>query len=113
MLTILAGEKKRNTNKNRRIAFIVCVIFVVFTLVSLCYIEKEANHHCTGEDCPICACIQQAENIIKTTWASSAVAAGNGVVNPLYVFTAYVSVIIILGASLVSKKVRMDNWIKP
>ena len=54
-----------NANRKKNIAVIACVLFVFVTLASLFYIAKEENHQCTGEDCPICACIRQAEQIVK------------------------------------------------
>ena len=33
------------------------IIFIFVTLASLFYIVKEENHKCTGEDCPVCACV--------------------------------------------------------
>ena len=54
-----------NANRKKNIAVIACVLFVFVTLASLFYIAKEENHQCTGEDCPICACIRQAKQIVK------------------------------------------------
>ena len=50
-----------NTKKKRVFSMAVCILFLFVTFASLFYIVKEENHHCTGEDCPICANIQQAE----------------------------------------------------
>lgn len=54
-----------STKTRKRSAMILCVIFVVVTWFSLFYIEKEENHICTGEDCPICACVHQVEQTIR------------------------------------------------
>ena len=40
--------------------------------------EKEENHNCTGEDCPVCACIHQAEQNLKNLGTGFAVAAMPG-----------------------------------
>ena len=50
-----------NTKKKRVFSMAVCILFIFVTFASLFYIVKEENHHCTGEDCPICANIHQAE----------------------------------------------------
>lgn len=42
------------------------------------YIAKEENHNCTGEDCPVCACIHQAEQNLKNLGTGLAVAAMPG-----------------------------------
>ena len=39
-------------------------ILLVIMLFSTFYIVAETDHVCTGEDCPICACIAQCENIL-------------------------------------------------
>lgn len=50
-------------NKNLRIlAAVLCVCIAAFLLLSFAYEIKEANHDCTGNDCPICAHIQSIEN---------------------------------------------------
>ena len=50
----MTGKKKKCT------AAIICILFVFVTFASLFYIVKEADHECTGENCPICACVHQA-----------------------------------------------------
>ena len=53
------------TNKKRYLAALICILFLVVALASFFYIAKEANHKCTGEDCPICACVHQVEQNLK------------------------------------------------
>ena len=72
-------------------------------------IAKEANHKCTGEDCPICACVHQVEQNLKNLGTGFAVD-----------FCAIFSVLSIVSViccqtenffctSLVSQKVRLNN----
>ena len=50
---------------HKRIAAGIMGILMLFiVLFSAFYIAAEADHDCTGEDCPICACIQQCENTL-------------------------------------------------
>ena len=51
--------------KKKCIAAIICILFVFVTFASLFYIVKEADHECTGENCPICACVHQAHQTLK------------------------------------------------
>ena len=54
------------TEKRKHLAAWFSIIFIFVTLASLFYIVKEENHKCTGEDCPVCACVHQAEQTLKT-----------------------------------------------
>ena len=53
------------TEKRKHLAAWFSIIFIFVTLASLFYIVKEENHKCTGEDCPVCACMHQAEQTLK------------------------------------------------
>lgn len=55
------NEKCRN-KKSRILATLLCVCIVAFLVLSFTYEIKEANHDCTGHDCPVCAQIQSIEN---------------------------------------------------
>lgn len=50
-------EKDMTTEKRIHLAAWFSIIFIFVTLASLFYIVKEENHKCTGEDCPVCACV--------------------------------------------------------
>ena len=64
--TVCVGkEKQMNTRTKRTFSVAVCILFLFVTFASLFYIVKEENHHCTGEDCPICANIHQAEQTLR------------------------------------------------
>ena len=58
------------------LAVVFAVIFVV--LISSFFVAAETNHDCTGEDCPVCACIHQAEQNLKNLGTGLAVAAMPG-----------------------------------
>lgn len=98
-----------NTKKQRIFSGIVCIVFVLFTFVSLIYIVKEADHHCTGEDCPVCINIQQVEQTLRNL--------GTGtidltIVNLKPVFLTLLIICplwIIHCTTLVSQKVRLNN----
>lgn len=70
MESVMSVEKHLNQNKNvnekgegydygkrKHLAAWFSIIFIFVTLASLFYIVKEENHKCTGEDCPVCACV--------------------------------------------------------
>lgn len=49
----------------RIIAFAVAMAIVCVTLFSFIYGAEHADHQCTGNDCPICATINQSMNSLK------------------------------------------------
>ena len=102
-------EKDMTTEKRKHLAAWVSIIFIFVTLASLFYIVKEENHKCTGEDCPVCACVHQVEQNLKNLGTGFAVD-----------FCAIFSVLAIVSViccqtenffctSLVSQKVRLNN----
>ena len=98
-----------NANRKKNIAVIACVLFVFVTLASLFYIAKEENHQCTGEDCPICACVHQAKQVLRNLGTTPAV---GFFVSPV-IFIAGTVILpgfwIILSISLVHQKVRLND----
>ena len=55
--------KKTETRKS--ISCVLALFLALMMLASLFYIAKETGHDCTGEACPVCACIHQAEQNIR------------------------------------------------
>ena len=98
------GDKRINIT-----AGIMAVMMLIVVLFSSFYIASHADHECTGEDCPICACIQQCENNIRGI--GSGVATISAVIIPVFIAFQFIS----YGVSLfrlstpVSAKVRLNN----
>lgn len=61
--------------RQKKAVILICMAFLFVMLASFFYIAKEENHNCTGEDCPVCACIHQAEQNLKNLGTGLAVAA--------------------------------------
>lgn len=98
-----------NTKKKRVFSMAVCILFLFVTFASLFYIIKEENHNCTGEDCPICANIHQAEQALRNLGASMVI---HATVNPvLFMFVLAIAgqAFVVSNTSLVSQKVRLNN----
>ena len=102
-------EKRMNTKKHRRIPLIVCVLCIFVMFASLFYIVKEETHHCTGEDCPICACIRQAEQTLRNWGTAASVSMGVDLVMISSVSSAAARSLYVLIATLVSQKVRLND----
>lgn len=97
-------------NRNKKItAAVICMLFVFVTLASLFYIVEEENHLCTGEDCPICVCIHQAEQTLRNL--------SNGVIRtdvlPIQIFAGFLLIFacktITVANSLVDQKIRLND----
>lgn len=59
----------------RRLVSILIAMAVVFVMLgSIFYIAVEANHDCTGHDCPICEQISACKNFLKTLCTAVGVA---------------------------------------
>lgn len=101
--------KLRRINSNRIIAAIMGFMMLVVVLVSASYVAVEAVHDCTGEECPICACINQCENTLRQV--------GGGVELQIdSVFSVFFILIMAVPASVsltaetpVSRKIRLNN----
>ena len=63
-------------NKTRKILAGVLgfVLLLALVLCAAC-IAAEADHDCTGEDCPVCALVHQCENLLRQFAAAAAAVA--------------------------------------
>lgn len=98
--------------KQRGVTWVVSAALFLVMLCSCLYIIKEASHSCTGDNCPICAQISEAENNLKK------LANSNPPVKPAAVFVIPCSVLYkaveiicfaLLYSTLVAQKIRMNN----
>lgn len=98
-----------NRKKKRHIAAILCIVLLFVTFASLFYIAKEENHQCTGDDCPVCACVHQAEQNLKNlgTGFIAEFCAIFVVLSGSTTVCAYAEELFF--TSLVSQKVRLNN----
>ncbi len=73
------------------------------------YFSREEDHNCTGKDCPICACVHQAKQVLRNLGTTPAV----GFFVSLVIFIAETVILpgfwIILSISLVNQKVRLND----
>lgn len=96
--------------KNKKIAAGIMAFLMLFlVLFSTFFIVIEADHDCTGEDCPICACIAQCENTLHQI--GYGIAVQTAVIIPVLfmLILAFLFAADVLQETLVSKKVRLNN----
>ena len=95
----------------RILAGFTCAAFVIVAFFSLLFIAKEAHHDCTGEDCPVCACIHRAEQTLKQIGTGSSETAGAFAPQFPLVVAFLCLPLFAPVVSLISQKVRMNNEI--
>ena len=97
-------------NRIRRNAAILVGAFLLFVIgLSFFYVAAEAGHECEDEDCPICMCVEECENVLRQI--------GNTVLPLAIAFVPAIFVILtkksfsvrIAGGTLVSRKVRLND----
>ncbi len=90
-------------------AGIMAGMMLVVFLFSAFYIAAEADHDCSGGDCPICTCIRQCENLLHPS--DDGTTAQPAVVVPVVFFllSAVLPGVVFPQETLVSRKVRLDN----
>lgn len=97
-----------HTTKNKTLALTICVIFVMSILFSMLFVVKGADHDCSGENCPICACISLAKQTLKQLGSVSVAAAGMMVCFSLILAFIGTSLTVPC-ATLISQKVRLND----
>ena len=96
-------------NRRRMTAGAIGFVVLVVVMFSSVYIAKESVHNCHGEDCPICACIQQCEDMLHQL--------GNGLLGILIINIAFAifitsgifPVLNLIYQTPVSRKIRLNN----
>ena len=100
-------KKNEAISKFLCMAMIIVIIFV--SLASLFYIFSETKHECSGENCPVCACIHQAQQALRNL--SSGAAAGQ-LMTAVFIslFAAFVVHFFVISCdSPVKRRVRLNN----
>ena len=97
-------------NKNYRyLPLILSAVLFLLMAFSAFYIAEESVHECSGEECPICECLQICEGILYETQGARLI-----IISALIAYTFICSIGTVNGRlfsfdTLVSEKVRMDS----
>lgn len=95
--------------KQRAITFLTCTAFVLVTVFSVLFVVKEADHDCTGESCPICEAVQQAEQNLEQLGTGTSEIADVVPAMVLLVSVLFCVLTAVSYATLISQKVRLNN----
>ncbi len=100
----------QNISRRKRItAVFMLLVVLAFLLLSTFFIAHEADHECSGEDCPVCALIQISENNLRQLGSGSpAAAAAVSLVLIILVMQINTDTGIIISTP-VSRKTRLNN----
>ena len=99
----------KTANVKRIAAGIMGLMMFIAVLFSAFYIAAEADHDCCGEDCPICACIQQCENTLRGIGDGTAEQLSAVIPVMLIFLVAALPIAVLSQETLVSRKVRLNN----
>ena len=102
--------KKHGLNMKMQLAATALSVLLLLTvLFSALFPVMEANHHCHGEDCPICSCIAMCANTLRS-FGDGSILLVFAVLHVLFsVFSISFKTKDSLDQTLVSRKVRLNN----
>lgn len=97
------------TKKQKTLAFMICTVFIVVTFFSIFFIMKEADHDCTGENCPVCACIHQVEDTLQQLGTGRVEAEDFLPAIEMFTLALACAFLFVPCTSLISQKVRLND----
>ena len=105
----MAKTTTRTYDYRRKASGITGLMMLFFVLLLTLFTDLEAGHDCSGEDCPVCAALQQCEDIRRELGKGC----GGQSISVCRVFFLSVPVMcqfpILAFSSPVGRKVRLNN----
>lgn len=98
--------------RNKSIKFLPLILSAVMFLLmafSAFYIAEETVHECSGEECPICECLQICEGILYETQGARLIIISALIAYALICRIGMTGSTVFSFDTLVSEKVRMEN----
>ncbi len=88
-----------------------CIVILMLCVMvfSFMFIVSETDHDCTGEDCPVCALIQQCEQTVRSVGGDVSAAAVSLLFSAFIVAAFLIPCNTILYFTPVSLKIRLNN----
>ena len=110
MYAMIAEERKKMRNKNIKfLPLILSAVMFLLMAFSAFYIAEESAHECSGEECPICECLQICEGILYETQGTRLIIISALIAYALICRIGMTGSTVFSFDTLVSEKVRMDN----
>ena len=102
--------RNRKLLKSKKIAAgALSLLMLAVMLLSAFFIAADADHDCTGEDCPICECIEQCEHLFVHAADGTAERVSALLPVVMILFCAVLFAAAVPQQTLVSGKVRLNN----
>ncbi|MBE5902291.1 MAG: hypothetical protein E7280_10355 [Lachnospiraceae bacterium] len=96
------------TEQSKRIASgIMVFMMLAVVMLSVFFLAAEMGHDCTGEDCPICASMQQCKSVLESWDGGEAVL--SLVLLSIVTVSMKLPVYTLVQSTPVSRKVRLNN----
>ncbi|MCD8376783.1 MAG: hypothetical protein LUD69_07545 [Oscillospiraceae bacterium] len=93
----------------RLLAGLLAAAVAAALLFSVFYIAAEAGHDCTGEGCPICACIQRLEQAAQRLGTGGAARTASASAAIFLLSALPLCALEVLRATPAGQRVRMNN----
>ncbi|OON87056.1 hypothetical protein BXO88_05690 [Oribacterium sp. C9] len=97
------------TDSKRIAAGIMGFMMLFIVLFSASVIASESVHDCTGEECPICACINQCENTLRQVGGGIDLHTDSIAPFIFILLAAFPVTASLTAETLVSRKIRLNN----
>lgn len=99
--------------KRKWLGIFSTLILVLTMFIAVFYIAAEADHHCTGDDCPICQVIHTAQGLLTDT-GKTTVHSGASLQLPMQILLLLPLVFRPMHSffyedTLISEKIRFNN----
>lgn len=95
--------------RERFTAVFLSVLLLVTVVLATFYIAEESDHHCSGDDCPICLCLHQCENIVQTLYGGDTPSPAAGAAAVFFAVLSLIFSYFAAADTLIVRKVRMNN----
>ncbi|MBR1646905.1 MAG: hypothetical protein IJ685_09025 [Selenomonadaceae bacterium] len=98
-----------NENFRKKIATLLAAITASILVFSVAYIVAEENHDCTGEDCPVCVCIERCLDNLRVLGTADDSHEEIFTVEKFFEPPIFRYVCLIVPVTLTNQKVRLDD----
>ena len=107
---MISRDSSRELNKLfSGISLFICAVLVIGMLFSSFFVATEHNHHCQGEDCPICQMVAMCESFLDQVGAGMLIYAV-AILAALFITSiGLLPACNLTAPTLVSQKVRLNN----
>ncbi|MBQ3374919.1 MAG: hypothetical protein IJG49_00630 [Erysipelotrichaceae bacterium] len=100
----------RNTYVSRRLlTALMTAVLIMSVFVSLAYVIEEADHECSGNDCPVCRTLSICRRSIHGTITVISAAAVLIITVHIVLCSCSICIAENSGFSLITQKTRMNN----